>query len=390
MSEKSRISRRHFMAQVGAGLLTMVARVTWAKTPQVPTRPLGKTGVEVPILGAGMDFDTSYSHIVLSQAIKLGVTFWDTAPSYMNGNSEKGIGRFFSKFPAERQKVFLVTKSDKHSGGEREGCLQASLSRLCTSYIDLYLINELNDPTALEDKALRGWVENAKARGLIRFFGFSTHNAEPCLKKAAATGWVDAVLFRYNYRVFDDQALSKAIDACREAGIGLVTMKFRGLGPVNSEPYYSRLLQIAGTKQVPDDITKIKAVWQDQRISCVLVKMMDVATLRAFAEAAMMPELSSEEKRVLVDLAKITHSDYCIGCGHLCEPFARVPVADVMRFLMYYRGYGEFEKSRKLFASLPPETRFLMLSGDFSDAERVCPRRLPIGRLMAEAVRELA
>jgi hypothetical protein len=42
----------------------------------------------------------------------MGVTYWDTAPRYGNGRSEEAIGKYFQKFPDDRKKVFLVTKSD--------------------------------------------------------------------------------------------------------------------------------------------------------------------------------------------------------------------------------------------------------------------------------------
>ena len=55
----------------------------------VPTRPFGQTGIEVPILGFGTSLHVSFSQLLLRQAVKWGVTYWDTANTYMGGNSEK-------------------------------------------------------------------------------------------------------------------------------------------------------------------------------------------------------------------------------------------------------------------------------------------------------------
>jgi predicted aldo/keto reductase-like oxidoreductase len=386
------LSRRSFLGTIGTGVaaLTVDTPGLLAGTlPRVPTRALGRTGVQVPMLGAGMDFDTSYSEIVMREALRHGVNYWDTSPSYVNGNSEAGIGRFFDLFPGERGRVFLVTKSDSRDAGGLEGSLTGSLSRMRTSYVDLYLLNEVNDPSVLDLEETRGWAERAKASGRIRFVGFSTHNAEPCLSKAAETRWLDVAMFRYNFRLFDDLGLSKAIDRCRQAGIGLASMKFRGLGPMGRDTAHLRLLQLAGNRPDAVDRIKLKAVWMDERVSCVLVKMMDVATLRAYVEAAASTPIGAEEKRAIEEYARETRFEYCDGCGQRCEPAAGVPVADVMRWLMYDRGYGESEKSRELFRSVSEETRRRMASADFSEAERNCPRRLPIGRLLAEASREL-
>ena len=48
---------------------------------------------------------------MLRQAVNWGVTYWDTAHSYRWGKSEKGIGKYFEKYPGDRKKIFLVTKS---------------------------------------------------------------------------------------------------------------------------------------------------------------------------------------------------------------------------------------------------------------------------------------
>ena len=76
----------------------------------MPKRKLGKTGVEVSILNLGGMFDTINNQLLLKQALKWGVTMWDTAESYGNGLSEEGMGRFFARNPEARKEIFLVTK----------------------------------------------------------------------------------------------------------------------------------------------------------------------------------------------------------------------------------------------------------------------------------------
>ena len=120
---KGSFSRRNFLkaaGAVGAGsLLLPLDSLTAAraqsnskesKSKVVPTRPFGKTGVDVPILCLGHAFGLS-SNLLLKQAINMGVRLWDTASIYLRGNSEKAIGEYFAKFPEDRKKVFLVTKT---------------------------------------------------------------------------------------------------------------------------------------------------------------------------------------------------------------------------------------------------------------------------------------
>ena len=65
-----------------------------------------------------------------------------------------------------------------------------------------------------------------KQAGKFKFFGFSSHtNMADCLLGAAKLGWVDAVMFTYNFQVMHTPEMQAAVDACVQAGVGLVAMK---------------------------------------------------------------------------------------------------------------------------------------------------------------------
>ena len=87
-----------------------------------------------------------------------------------------------------------------------------------------------------------------------------------------------------------------------------------------------------------------------------------------------------------------TRSGYCAGCGRNCQAAVggKVPVNDVMRCLMYYRGYGDRELARGVFAGIPEEVRAKLTQVDYSEAEKACPQGLAIAELMAEASQLLA
>ena len=374
--------------------------------PQVPTRMLGKTGIEVPSLALGALFNLVENQIILEKGFQWGVRLWDTAPDYAGENSERGIGKFISRHPEARKKLFLVTKaSDAVTIDDVEKALQASLKRMNTKHIDIYYIMDrmagsgyvghgLSDPAKLTDD-LRRWVESAKKRKLIKFFGFSTHkNMAKCLAAAAKLGWIDVVMTTYSYRIMQDNELQDAIQACHKAGIGLIAMKTQGRPQEKIETKEDK--KLAGhflQKGFTEGQAKIKAVLQDKRFSSACVGMQDVSILAQNVAAVLdKTNLTKQDLKILKEHASATCSGYCAGCAHICDsalpdtPF----ISDIMRYLMYYNSYGDRNRARELFAQLPSGIRNRLLETDYSLAETRCPQHLPIAKLVAEAVSKMA
>jgi len=376
------------------------------KYPQVPKRKLGKTGVEVPCLALGALFNLVENQIILEKCFQLGVHYWDTAPDYAGQNSERGIGKFISKHPQTRKKLFLVTKaSDAVTVADAEKALQASLKRMNTKYIDLYYIMDrmagpgyvghgLSDPAKLTDD-LREWVKSAKKRKLIRFFGFSTHkNMAKCLAAAAKLGWIDVAMTTYSFRIMQDPELQASIEAAHKAGIGLIAMKTQGRPQEKIETEKDKkLAEHFLQRGFTEGQAKIKAVLQDERFSSACVGMENVGILTENVAATLdKTELTAADMAVFKEYAEATCSGYCAGCADICESaLPDVPyVSDIMRYLMYYNSYGQQQRARELFARIPRNLRNRLLSMDFSLAEARCPQRLPIRELVAEAVSKLA
>jgi len=249
---ENNVSRRDFVktlgivgvgSVVGAGqaLVQSNAPTATAAAPasikpvKIPTRTFGRTGVPVSMLCLGGIFDIESNQLVLKQALDWGVTYWDTAAVYGGGKSEGGIGAYLEKNPQVRRDIFLVTKS--HGGGP-EGMTKAlnlSLERLKTDYIDLYFVHG-PDNTSEFTPELKAWVEKAKADKKIRFFGFATHaNMENCLQESAKLGWIDGIMFKYDFRLMHTDAMKVAVDAATKAGIGLIAMKTQGKGQLGTE-----------------------------------------------------------------------------------------------------------------------------------------------------------
>ncbi len=394
---KGLFNRRQFLKAGAAGLGSLAAaavpRSAQAAPPQMPTRPFGKSGREVSILGLGTMFDVTANQIVLRQALALGVTYWDTADCYSGGNSELGFGQFFARYPKTRNKVFLVTKSDSTRPDGMTRLLERSLERMQTSYIDLYFLHGISSIDECSP-AVRRWADAAKASGKIKLFGFSTHrNMESCLMGAASLGWIDGIMMTYNYRLMHTPEMRRAAKACHQAGIGLTAMKTLGGGPMTSHDDVD--LKLAGRfieRGFTPAQAKLKAVWESPYIASLCSQMPTVALVRENAAAAMdRARLAAGDRRLLDAYAQATACTYCAGCAALCEGAmgGRVPVAEVMRYLMYRQSYAEPGLAEERFP-LPPADPALLAGMDFDPAERACPQGLPVTQLMRRAAAMLA
>ena len=410
MKEKrNEINRRIFLKTMGAtGLGSVFASADSIaaqsqtndtakkpKYPQVPKRKLGKTGVKLPCLCLGGNQDLIANQIILRMAPRWGITYWDSAHIYTGGNSEIGIGNFLTKNPNMRKKLFITSKASRATSiAQVEERLQTSLKRAKTDYFDLYYgYHQCPDPALLTNE-LKEWAESAKKRKLIKHFGISTHqNMADVLAAAAKLDWIEVVMTIYNFRLMQDKKLTAAIDACYKASKGIMAIKTLGMGQKITTEEDKKLTGHFLQKGFTKEQAKIKAVLQDKRFTAVCVGMKNIRELTSNIAAALdKTKLTQADTNALTEYARATCNGYCAGCAKICNSaLPETPyVNDIMRYLMYYKNYGEHDEAKKLFAQIPENVRNKLLSTDFSQVESRCPQNLPVGRLVAEAVNKLA
>lgn len=144
-----------------------------------------RDGIVVPALGQGSGGLAQGRHPAaeeedaLRTGISLGMTVIDTSEGYADGRSEELIGRAIA---GQRDRVFLVSKVDHTEGDHIARACRASLGRLGTDYLDLYLLHWRNPEDNLshvvasfEDlrsaKKIRAWgVSNFKASDMEDLF----------------------------------------------------------------------------------------------------------------------------------------------------------------------------------------------------------------------------
>jgi uncharacterized protein len=404
MTEYDAFSRRGFVKLAGAlGVGTVGASgcatgaVAERPTPLVgrlvPERPFGRTGARVSMLALGGYFDVAANFPLLTSALAAGVTYWETTLRF----GGTGYGEYFRQHPGTRERVFLMAKAAGAAPEQLDRDLSRVLSETGVDRIDFFLIQGLDDPARLDD-AVQRWVAGEKARGRIRYFGFSTHaNMARCLEAGAGLPWIDGAMTSYNYRLMQDAVLQEAITACHERGIALTAIKSQAL-PTNpqatlgdeTEAAQQSLQSLAAAGLNPFQL-KLKAVWSDPRIASICSMMTEPRTLRENVLAASDGrEITAAAQQALDAHGRATARGYCLGCSDICEPTLgrTVPIAALMRGLMYARGYGDRTLARAEWSALTPAAQQMVQTSDYASAEARCPQGLAIGDMM-RATRDL-
>ncbi len=395
--DKSTTGRRNFVkaaastSALGAvaisGVATAANRYKDTRGP-MPTRVLGATGEQVPILhlGTSQRLDQRYDK-VMHRSFQAGVTWFDTALSYGWGSSHTAIANFIGQM-GDRKKLFLTSKSGSGSVGGLKSGLNEALEELQTDYVDLFLMHGIDDEDMLEPEFLRAGADMKKS-GKTRFFGFSCHdgNVAGLMEKSARVGGIDAILFRYSFRRYGDLELNRAIDACHKAGIGLMAMKTMGSVPAELEAVAE-----FESKQFTLGQAKLKSVLGDERIASICSEMDSVQRVRENVAAAKMEQpLTAGEAHQLNRLAALTSGYACNGCKQHCERAAGgLAISDQLRFLMYHDCYaGKATRARQLFAQLHAEQRTYD-EQRLAAAAAVCPQGIDLVSRIRDAHAALA
>jgi len=209
------------------------------RSESIPRRPFGRTGEAVSALGLGGfhlgEIGTEREATALiHRAIDAGVTFMDNAWEYHDGVSETRMGKALAN--GWRQKVFLMTKVCTHGRDAKTAMrmLEESLRRLKTDYLDLWQVHEVaywGDP---ERHFAKGGViealDRAKAKGLVRFVGFTGHKDPALHLQMLSYGYpfdscqMPLNCFDATFRSFEQQVLPE----CQRQGIAAIGMKTFG------------------------------------------------------------------------------------------------------------------------------------------------------------------
>lgn len=241
---KRKISRRKFIRSTAAATAaaSFVPYLGCMKTTSpfdskgLPTRVLGQTGVEVPIMGIGCGSrwmaveDDDKALEILEYALDNGLYYWDTAASYGNDkiSSEERIGMLLKSI---RDQVFLVTKVEERDADKARESIERSLKRLQTDYIDMLHVHAVESVEDAESLGEKGKVlevlHQYRDEGIARHIGFTGHASAEGMKRAAELYDFEAMMIALNHNVpereekFEEYAVPFAVNK----GMGVIAMK---------------------------------------------------------------------------------------------------------------------------------------------------------------------
>jgi hypothetical protein len=275
--------------------------------------------------------------------------------------------------------VIVSTKSHAPNKEELLQHLEISLRELNTDYIDIWYLHGKSSPEEIPDDMIEV-QQLAKKQGKVRFTGVSTHNGQQqLLPWMAKMGVFDVVLTGYNFTM--DASMDEAIAAAARSGMGVVAMKVMAGGPRRlkpGDPNYKRLTQEGAM------LAALKWVIKKPNISTTIPSITDMDQLDENLKAMSNPLSAGEEKILSAHLDAIRPL-YCSMCGQ-CDGACQkgLPVADVLRYLTYADGYGQFALGRERFLELSAEHQAVRC-GDCSECSVKCPHGVQVSDRCARA-----
>ncbi len=199
-------------------------------------RALGKSGLCVSSIGLGCvtfgrEIDAAASFAVLDRALELGVTLLDTAEAYAGGRSEEIVGQWLAQ-RGVRNEIVLATKVRPPLDGARVlESAEASLRRLRTDTVDLFLLHSWDASAPLDETlaALDKLVRQGKARAV----GCSNVAAWQLCKAlwrqdVQVLARMEAVQPNYNLIVRDIEG--ELLPLCADQDLGVITYSPLGGG----------------------------------------------------------------------------------------------------------------------------------------------------------------
>lgn len=392
-------------------------------------RVLGKTGLKVSELGCGCEAVSDSS--VLQRAADLGINFFDTARSYEGGGNERFAA---AALKGRRNSVVLSTRSYASDAKGLRRDLDTSLKELAADHVDIWYIGNKDTPAEVTDEMLE--VQHAAQKaGKIRFRALSTHRISAMVPFILERGRFDVVQIPYNFAIANARSAALArmeakravepgdVDQLARAGLpvwqmiaghlgvdapeamrrverGKVESKDvlpvlrEGLAQVGAEGAVEKLARagvgvvamkvMAGGYRQGASAAALRWALRSPHIRTTSVRMTshDQVDENLAALAKQYTEADAKDLHAQLERIRPVYCRMCGSCDGACPK--GLPVADLVRFVTYAEGYGDFAMGYSRFRRLPAQLQQVRC-GDCRKCAVACPNGVRIREQAARA-----
>jgi predicted aldo/keto reductase-like oxidoreductase len=345
--------------------------------PVFQYRTLGKTGLKVTTVGMGCMITSDGS--VVERAADMGITYFDTARSYSQGNNERMVG---AALKGKRKGLVLSTKTEGRTKADALAQIDTSLKELGTDFVDIWYLHGRGKPADITDELIEA-QQIAKQAGKIRFAGVSTHGGQPeLLPFLAKHEKIDVILTAYNFTM--EPVMTAVIEEAAKAGKGIVAMKVMAGGSAGRgrrgepNPNAEKLKQPGAMAAV------LRWVTRNPTVQTCVPSMTDMDQLADNIQAGTQ-SFGPADAKLLAMHREWIRPLYCNMCGR-CEGTCQkgLPVADMLRTLTYAEGYGQFALGRERFRELGAE-HAAVRCGDCAECTVACPHGVRVADRLIRA-----
>jgi predicted aldo/keto reductase-like oxidoreductase len=213
----------------------------------ISLRTLGKTGVNVTIIGLGGEgILRTFGHDreayeLINRALDLGINYCESARAY--SGSESYYGRALKE---RRKNIFLTSKSHARDKAGALSHLHETLANMNTDHLDLWQVHDMRTEEDIREVfgpggAMEAFVQ-AKEKGLTRFIGVTGHHDPAILKECIGIADFDTVLMPVNsaemhYKSF----IETVMPAAEKKSMGIIGMKVYFRGFAAKLPWYETM-----------------------------------------------------------------------------------------------------------------------------------------------------
>lgn len=312
-----------------------------------PASKMGFGCMRLPLLDKNdpKSIDMPQFEQMVDAFMEAGNTYFDTAFVYHEGESEVALGKaLVARYPHESftiaTKCLAWALPNKEAAQE---CLDVSLKRLGTDYVDYYLLHNVGGKRTAKFDEYDMWdfAQEQKAAGKIRYVGFSIHDDAECLDRLlTAHPEMDFVQLQINYLDWDDphNEAHRLMEVAEKYGKPVIIMEPARGGKLCTLPEEAAKPLMQAKPDSTQAEWAYRFCWNLPNVIAVLSGMSTIEQAREnlASYAANKPFTAAEQEALDATIANLRAmaSVPCTACGYCVEGCpSHVKIPQIMELL---------------------------------------------------------